>query len=997
MSTTANTSQPLPLPQLTTTPPPADAPRRRFGSFNNIKPAAPPSPPPLVTQTQSSQSYAFARHRQRPSSSSSTTSLTSITTPTASQTALIPPAPQPQRTRSASSASSTVSATHNNAQPLSQPLAPPLSPNQVQAQAQAQSQSQGPGGFDITFAADKAQQWLSTWAPRGEGRGREFLNNTLNNVASVASTVSHNLNRDGFVMGGGSGSGASGRSNSFVSTTSTAPLSVSGMGGGGSSASPSTSPEEPYRMLGSSVSPPPILNHSNTTPILSSQQQTSSSSSSQASALMNSGRRIPQPANLARLGQSSSTTSAPSTSALSQTRTASTSAIGSGGGVGLMTNPSFGGSTTSLPSTMPRSSSGTLTPTTGLHGPSHLNPNASQTHPGQGHRRNSSTASSSTANATTNMVLSLSPNNANNASAAHRRSSSFGLSVTNPFAKTGRSPSISRSSSTTARSVTGTMKSAGMPYKIGFQPQGVRNDRTADYNEARRIKAEDREREEGRLGRRWAKLVDLHFNPTLPSPQPVVPTLTRSSSSTFSLSTLSNPDRRRSLLSIDGALDALKPKEVWKGLKGPTGPGGEEGRKRAAEQAIVKWEDDSEVKKCRICLSSFSLSNRKHHCRLCGRIICSLPPTPPALLAVQIQLFAPSDPSATSTATQGGLPPGTRRDKCSLLLVADWKTGRGEEVDEGFVGWMKMDDSEGIEDSASAVERGKGRRRGRTSTASILSTTSVISESAAEGGEKRDIPLPQQPKEVQVKGVRVCRECWGVVSRKQKMADRQRINGFARLYQALRMLQSEIEELMPEYEDQLAELTESSEAHDPTPEVIATHKSLLTLFAQYEHLSKRIGGLTCTEGSSQAVVQSAVARSAAGFLAKEMVKLQALQRIQKKAALAKRKSMNMNIKELTLSETMTPSSSNDGFDDGLGAGAGAGDDGDQGMVEDVAVMLQPLLEQEAQLESYIADANAQRKYEDSKALSEALRDIKSEIERITNSVSVGSKTRSHGA
>lgn len=38
----------------------------------------------------------------------------------------------------------------------------------------------------------------------------------------------------------------------------------------------------------------------------------------------------------------------------------------------------------------------------------------------------------------------------------------------------------------------------------------------------------------------------------------------------------------------------------------------------------------------------------------------------------------------------------------------------------------------------------------------------------------------------------------------------------------------------------------------------------------------------------------------------------------------------------------------------------ASDAGD-GVMEDVAIMLQPLLEQEAQLESYIADATAQRK------------------------------------
>lgn len=51
--------------------------------------------------------------------------------------------------------------------------------------------------------------------------------------------------------------------------------------------------------------------------------------------------------------------------------------------------------------------------------------------------------------------------------------------------------------------------------------------------------------------------------------------------------------------------------------------------------------------------------------------------------------------------------------------------------------------------------------------------------------------------------------------------------------------------------------------------------------------------------------------------------------------------------------------------------------------EDVAMMLQPLLEQEAQLESYIADAHAQRKYEDGKALGMALDELRAEIGRIT--------------
>ena len=51
-----------------------------------------------------------------------------------------------------------------------------------------------------------------------------------------------------------------------------------------------------------------------------------------------------------------------------------------------------------------------------------------------------------------------------------------------------------------------------MPYKIGFQAAGVRNNRTADFIEERRRCGEERKKEEGRLGRRWAKVSPSDVN-----------------------------------------------------------------------------------------------------------------------------------------------------------------------------------------------------------------------------------------------------------------------------------------------------------------------------------------------------------------------------------------------------------------------------------------------------------------------------------------------------
>lgn len=83
-----------------------------------------------------------------------------------------------------------------------------------------------------------------------------------------------------------------------------------------------------------------------------------------------------------------------------------------------------------------------------------------------------------------------------------------------------------------------------------------------------------------------------------------------------------------------------------------------ERRLRDEEMRIVNWEDDKSRKACSICTTPFSFTVRKHHCRLCGRVVCASP---------HLSLPPPS--------TEEAKLPFDDQVKCSSLVVADDQTG----------------------------------------------------------------------------------------------------------------------------------------------------------------------------------------------------------------------------------------------------------------------------------------------------------------------------------
>jgi rabenosyn-5 len=55
---------------------------------------------------------------------------------------------------------------------------------------------------------------------------------------------------------------------------------------------------------------------------------------------------------------------------------------------------------------------------------------------------------------------------------------------------------------------------------------------------------------------------------------------------------------------------------------------GQKNQRKVLEQSVVTWEEDAKVLKCPFCQQEFgSWTFRRHHCRLCGRVVCADPRT----------------------------------------------------------------------------------------------------------------------------------------------------------------------------------------------------------------------------------------------------------------------------------------------------------------------------------------------------------------------------------
>ncbi|OCH95056.1 hypothetical protein OBBRIDRAFT_788793 [Obba rivulosa] len=415
------------------------------------------------------------------------------------------------------------------------------------------------------------------------------------------------------------------------------------------------------------------------------------------------------------------------------------------------------------------------------------------------------------------------------------------------------------------------------PYRPGFQPKGVYRPRTDEFVGARKSSRDVGRIERARLERRLEKLISLHFPP---------PELKKQQEKVVQADDRPHLQNKRMSSIFDLDFSELRSKsasDLFREVVTSQGVSGKKNSIRDEEQRITPWEDDSAVASCPLCSASFHpITNRKHHCRLCGRIICSLPVKYPQ-----------------------------RPQMCSLLFVAD-PNGLIEEVGEGV--------DYGVRRHSTPKPQGKG-----------------AGQSDALGENEKFL-----------KGVRICRDCRPVLLRHQYKYETQSVPIFAKLYEAFITLEKEIENALPHFQELMLSL---SKQERPTPEASAARKRLLEAFGQYDALGKRIRKLPCRPGSSQDRIQAAIATRANLFLQKHMFPLQSLPKPKN-----------------------TPSPATDAYENA-----------EPQVIDpdsEVAHVLQPLLEQEALLESFIEEAKAHRKFEDAKTLKTNLEEIRAEIERI---------------
>lgn len=346
---------------------------------------------------------------------------------------------------------------------------------------------------------------------------------------------------------------------------------------------------------------------------------------------------------------------------------------------------------------------------------------------------------------------------------------------------------------------------------------------------------------------------------------------------------------------------------------------------RSLEQTLVPWQADEGVLECPICKGAFGYATRrKHHCRACGRVVC-----------------------------------GDVVTRCSTNVV------RGDDGD----GSIKEAPSE-TQSLEELISSSNGNGNGKSTRSSSGSAGPSTASS---------LPSLHSP-------FRLCTDCQQVVHRKRYMQSSGEVEEdlppYSRLYGQLSALQTQIEQSLPEFQELVMGLQRGADNADAEDQVLgvssnkspsttpaallqlqrdaaSARKQLLTNFANYDLIAKRIRALDDGGNSSLRRIKEAVERKAAAFLQANMFPLQSIPK-----AAPRNKNQHKR-------DGSTATTNGDGAA-AVAAGASAA----------TASHLAILQEQRDQIASFLSRAQKERKLNDVPLLKRNLDELDREMQRV---------------
>lgn len=287
---------------------------------------------------------------------------------------------------------------------------------------------------------------------------------------------------------------------------------------------------------------------------------------------------------------------------------------------------------------------------------------------------------------------------------------------------------------------------------------------------------------------------------------------------------------------------------------------------RAAEQALVPWQPDDSINACPLCTKAFGVGRRKHHCRACGKVVCASP---------EVAVSSNPPPGSVSMLDEKE---GQPASKCSNVVIKDERALAAASAVGGATGEALL----AIRDLPPEVSLEALLSQSKPGQASTAASKSVL--------------------EASQHGFRLCRECKTVVLRSHYLLEEGEAPEYIRLYHQLMVLQKEIEQSLPEFQELVMGLQKqdttstlgletagngtSSPPSSPSSrrgsasgptlsraallqlqrDAATARKQLLANFANYDALARRIRDLPDGGNNSLKRIKDGVDRKAAAFL-----------------------------------------------------------------------------------------------------------------------------------